>query len=724
MGRKNRFGGKPRDRDAGGRSTGWAEIEKRNEKFEEYYKAQGIVPEDEWDKFYEACKAPLPVTFRITGSRVQAEEVRAALINEYVPMLKGIVWDGEEVEPPSQLPWYPKGLGWQIRVGKTVIRKSKPFSRFQKFLVVETDVGNISRQEAVSMIPPLLLDVQPHHKVIDLCAAPGSKTAQLIEAVHAEPNPSGLVIANDNDYKRSHMLIHQVKRLNSPNLLVTNHDAQLFPRIKVVEHAPTAEASYLKFDRVLCDVPCSGDGTMRKNINVWRDWTVQNGIGLHQIQLNILNRGLNLLAPGGRLVYSTCSLNPIENEAVVAEALRQWKGKASLVDCSGEMTELVRRPGMTSWKVMGKDKVWHTEPTDTIPASCFAKDDLAELNIDRCMRVYPHDQDTGGFFITVFEKAGAPEPIVAAAREPVVAAAAELAAEPATEADEASNKRAAEDDESEAKRQKLETDTAPDAAAAPVDTPVPAAKPAKLPRDANEEPFKFIKLNHKSLDICWEFYGIKDEFKRASLLVRNSAAEPLRTIYYVHPTLRPVIELNESKVRFIHAGVKMFAFQKTSAEGQCAWRVQSEGLEYLIEHISSKRVVHSDSLDLFKRLCETSFSRLNEYVEVDKSFVEQTEKLEEGCAFLSFTRNGVTTVYPMWKGKGSINLMLSKQDTAELLHRIFKIETVPAPSTTSTPVETSAEATPEVGTAEATPVSETPAPVAVAEEPVAVAETA
>ena len=153
-------------------------------------------------------------------------------------------------------------------------------------------MGNISRQEAVSMIPPLLLDVKPHHYVLDMCAAPGSKTAQLIEALHAEDEkklPTGFVLANDSDYKRSHMLVHQVKRLNS-NFLVVNHDATLFPRIRL-----NNSSQDLKFDRILCDVPCSGDATMRKNLNVWKDFRVGNALGLHNVQELILNRGLQLL---------------------------------------------------------------------------------------------------------------------------------------------------------------------------------------------------------------------------------------------------------------------------------------------------------------------------------------------------------------------------------------------------------------------------------------------
>ena len=73
------------------------------------------------------------------------------------------------------------------------------------------------------------------------------------------------------------------------------------------------------FDRILCDVPCSGDGTIRKAPDIWRRWTPGNGNGLHPLQLRIALHACQMLRVGGRLVYSTCTFNPIEDEAVVAE---------------------------------------------------------------------------------------------------------------------------------------------------------------------------------------------------------------------------------------------------------------------------------------------------------------------------------------------------------------------------------------------------------------------
>ena len=84
------------------------------------------------------------------------------------------------------------------------------------------------------MIPVTLLDVQPHHSVLDMCAAPGSKTIQILEYLHADGDKlgTGFMIANDTDAKRAFMLTHQAQRLNLPGLFITNNDARTFPNLK------------------------------------------------------------------------------------------------------------------------------------------------------------------------------------------------------------------------------------------------------------------------------------------------------------------------------------------------------------------------------------------------------------------------------------------------------------------------------------------------------------
>lgn len=310
------------------------------------------------------------------------------------------------------------------------------------------------------MIPPLLLDVKPSHVVLDLCAAPGSKSAQLLEMIHqgeegrilkalqmhaaedgrevpnfpgladvnmeADPTDdgraTGMLMANDMEYKRCHLLVHQLKRLSSPNMIVTNHDATLFPSFKLPSDDPK-KTKYLKFDRILADVPCSGDGTMRKNAGIWNSWSPSNALGLHQTQIRILARALQMLKPGGRVVYSTCSMNPVENESVVAAAIeRCGTNNVEILDCSNDIPGLKRTSGMTSWKVMDKaHRIWNSweevekfaaeENDGVIPGKVVstmfppkADETTPSIPLERCIRIYAHQQDTGGFFIVALHK--------------------------------------------------------------------------------------------------------------------------------------------------------------------------------------------------------------------------------------------------------------------------------------------------------------------------------
>ncbi|PFH60837.1 hypothetical protein XA68_10244 [Ophiocordyceps unilateralis] len=470
MGRKN-FRGKTRRGGGGGgggrgaqAGGGWrdyAAITKENEKFQEYYDSLLQLPDDEKKLYWETLRRELPNSFRFCGSKGHALAVKRLLKCRYIPEIVKIEKeDGSPVEAPIPVPWYPDELAWWMTTPKNVVRKFPPFAAFQKFLVSETSIGNISRQEVVSMIPPLLMDLRPGMTVLDMCAAPGSKSAQLIEMIHRgeearvrkvlrafaqedgldlgqetedeieanlEADPSdngratGLLIANDSDYKRCHLLVHQLKRLSSPNLIVTNNDATQFPSLRLPCKDPTTNKHvYLRFDRILADVPCSGDGTFRKNANLWRDWQPGNALGLHPTQIRILVRALQLLKVGGRVVYSTCSMNPVENESVVAAAIGRCGGPANveIVDCHDQLPALKRRRGLKTWKMMDKSgRMWDswaevesfakTENEGQIPGrvvQTMFPTDCHHLPLERCMRVYPHMQDTGAFFIAVLEK--------------------------------------------------------------------------------------------------------------------------------------------------------------------------------------------------------------------------------------------------------------------------------------------------------------------------------
>ena len=285
-------------------------VERTNEEMEEYYKAQLIVPEGEWDAFLAAARDNLPTTFRVspigTFSADVQNSIQTTFANLKIPQedLK----DGDDrLEPPKQLDWYPGGLAWGMSISKKALKRTPALEAFHKYIVAQTETGYLTRQEAVSMIPPLFLDVKPQHRVLDMCAAPGSKTSQLLEFIHHmlgdNPVPSGMLVANDADQDRCSMLVHQMKRINSPSLLICNHEGQKLPMLWQRTAEYSKKESRLLYDRILADVPCSGDGTMRKNLDVWRKWSPAQGMGLHKLQGQILTRGVEMLADDGIIVY-------------------------------------------------------------------------------------------------------------------------------------------------------------------------------------------------------------------------------------------------------------------------------------------------------------------------------------------------------------------------------------------------------------------------------------
>ena len=375
----------------------WPEVCKDSPQMRAYYEAQKIFEEEEWPAFLAAARANLPTTFRISPVVTFADEMKKTMRSHFEDLkieeiAKEMDEGDERLQPPQPIPWYPDELAWGMSISKKALKKTPALEKFHKYLVAETETGNITRQEAVSMIPPLFMDVEPHHRVLDMCAAPGSKTSQCLEFLHAKCGangvPTGVVIANDADLDRCSMLTHQMKRINSPSLIVLHHEAQNIPMLwqKHGEGA-TQTRKPMRYDRILCDVPCSGDGTMRKNVDVWKKWSPAQGQGLHKTQLMILSRAVELCEIGGIVVYSTCSMNPIENESVVAAALGKYRHCLELEDTSSVCPALIRRPGLHTWKVRDRkeENTWYTleDVPDNLkqiyPASCFPPADAAGI---------------------------------------------------------------------------------------------------------------------------------------------------------------------------------------------------------------------------------------------------------------------------------------------------------------------------------------------------------
>jgi len=263
------------------------------------------------------------------------------------------------ISPAEKISFIP--YAYQVSIDKQTLRRNSALKPFHDWLKIQTEAGFVTRQEAVSMIPPVVLDPKPHHLVLDMAAAPGSKTSQLLEIINLPTKenchePKGCVVANDSDVKRAYMLVHQMRRINSPAVFITSCDARFFPLLRDNSISKSDDSPEGLFDRVLCDVPCTGDGTARKNPGIWKNWNALNGYALHPLQLAIALRGAQSTKVGGYLCYSTCSINPIENEAVVAELLRLSEGSLELVERKSRLENLVSRPGVSSWMNLAETK--------------------------------------------------------------------------------------------------------------------------------------------------------------------------------------------------------------------------------------------------------------------------------------------------------------------------------------------------------------------------------
>lgn len=295
---------------------------------------------DDWDAFVAALRRPLPTCVWTNTLRTTPERLAQFMRDNGMPH-----------EP----------LGWDPRAFK-IPNDLRPGNRF------EYAAGLFHIQEEASLLPVALLEPAPGERVLDMCAAPGNKTVQIATTMQNR----GTVVANDRDYRRMRAVGRALERLGVLNTSLTVYDAANLPG----DAGP--------FDRILADVPCSCEGTSRKNPEVLE---LTGGIvpgQANRLQKAILRKALQLCRPGGRIVYSTCTYAPEENELVIDEVLSEMGSDAfHLLDA--RIPGFRSAPGLTSW--MGRT----------------LHPDLA-----RAMRVYPHHNDTGGFFVAVIERAAAP----------------------------------------------------------------------------------------------------------------------------------------------------------------------------------------------------------------------------------------------------------------------------------------------------------------------------
>lgn len=296
----------------------------------DYY--QDIMPSGDWRWVLDE---PLPTCFWANTLKLSPDRLAELL--------------DESAVTYTRLPWYDLGF---------MTTDTVSLGRSWQYLS-----GLLQIQEAVSMLPGALMAASPGDRVLDLCAAPGNKTAQIAVSM----NNQGTLVANDKSYERLRAMGQIQKRLGLLNMSVSVSDARYYP------------ATPGFFDKVLADVPCSCEGTFRKGKRRYTPPNKAASIAMSKLQLPILRKAIAACKVGGRIVYSTCTFSPYENEVVVQRALEDMGGNVILRKV--EMPHLEFSPGLQAYHGMTFD--------------------ISMLN---CMRIWPQQNNTGGFFVAVMEK--------------------------------------------------------------------------------------------------------------------------------------------------------------------------------------------------------------------------------------------------------------------------------------------------------------------------------
>lgn len=255
----------------------------------------------------------------------------------------------------------------------------QPFSRYPEIMLVEQELspgelGNAIEhllgyyyiQEVCSMMSVIALDPKPGERVLDVCASPGSKTTQIA----MDMNNTGTLIANDVKLDRLRILAANLERCGVMNSVITRNDG--------VGLCDRLAREGFKFDKILLDAPCSGEGTLRSSAKTFLMWNVKVVDKLSREQKKLIANALKCLKVGGILVYSTCTHSPEENEEVVDFALKNFPVQIEKVDLP-----LKCRPGVTLWDGEQYNK-----------------------EVENCSRIYPQDNDSEGFFVAKLKLIG------------------------------------------------------------------------------------------------------------------------------------------------------------------------------------------------------------------------------------------------------------------------------------------------------------------------------
>ncbi|MBP5426489.1 MAG: RsmB/NOP family class I SAM-dependent RNA methyltransferase [Clostridiales bacterium] len=221
-------------------------------------------------------------------------------------------------------------------------------------------VGLYYIQEPSAMLPGNIIDAREGERILDLCAAPGGKSVQILAGLKGK----GLLVSNDISPKRVKALIKNVELVGAKNVVVTNDTPENL-----------AQCFYEYFDKILVDAPCSGEGMFRKDSDAIRSYNKFKNEECSKMQINILKEAHKMLRKGGRLVYSTCTFDPLENEITIDKFTNEYK----------------------EYRILKIDRV---DGIDKAKKEFYHGDQ----EIENAVRLWPHKLKGEGHFVAMLQK--------------------------------------------------------------------------------------------------------------------------------------------------------------------------------------------------------------------------------------------------------------------------------------------------------------------------------
>ncbi|SFN47736.1 16S rRNA m(5)C-1407 methyltransferase [Izhakiella capsodis] len=251
---------------------------------------QLLPDEADFNAFITICQQPLRRSLRVNTLKIDVHS-----------FLKLVAPWGWQLTP---IPWCEEGF-WIDRNEDNL-----PLGSTAEHLS-----GLFYIQEASSMLPvTALFDALSHpERVMDMAAAPGSKTTQIAARMQRD----GVILANEYAASRIKVLHANLSRCGVSNVALTHFDGRVF-----------GAALPEQFDAILLDAPCSGEGAVRKDVDALKNWSPTSNLEIAATQRDLITSAFHALKPGGVLVYSTCTLNREENQQIIDWLLGQWPGAA------------------------------------------------------------------------------------------------------------------------------------------------------------------------------------------------------------------------------------------------------------------------------------------------------------------------------------------------------------------------------------------------------------